>query len=481
MIFWILCALLTLAVVAGVLWPVLRGRTAARAAAAYDLEVYRDQLAEVERNHAEGLIGDSEAEAARAEIGRRILAADRARHGQGAASGATGRWLRRAAAGVVAVAVPAGAFAVYLQLGAPGREAVPFAAREDVRGGAQVAGQGGDNATPPGMPDLAQAVARLGERLAESPEDVEGWLVLGRTQLQRQRYDAAVEAFAKARELRPDNPRIAAFHGEALVMASGGTVTPKARHAFEAAAERIPEDPQVNFYLGLAALQQGAPEQALARWKDMVARADPEAPWLEAVKRQMAAAERQLDIAPGSTFAEVAPEGGEDGAAEPATDGPSRERMQAARDMSPEERRAMIESMVGQLAARLEDNPDDLQGWLRLARSYTVLERPEQARDALARAVELAPENVEVLSRYARALRDAAGRRQTAKSVEVSQRILELDPKNPEALWFVGIHHASEGRRDKARALFDKALAQLPDSPQTEELRRRAKDLVGAE
>jgi len=480
MIFWTLAALLALAVVAGVLWPLLRGGMAARTAADYDLEVYRDQLAEVERNQAEGLIGDSEAEAARAEIGRRILAADRARRGHGGATGAAGRWLRRAAVGVVAVAVPAGAFAVYLQLGAPGREAVPFAAREDVRGGAQVAGQGGDGAASPGMPDLEQAVAQLKQRLEESPADVEGWLLLGRTQLQRQRYDAAVEAFAKARELRPDNARIAAFHGEALVMASGGTVTPEAQRAFEAAAKQIPEDPQVNFYRGLAALQQGAPEEALDRWTGMVARADPEAPWLDAVKRQMAEAERELDIAPGSTFAEVAPEGGEDGT-DGAPAGPTREQMRAAQDMAPEERRAMIEGMVGQLAARLEDNPDDLQGWLRLARSYTVLEKPEKARKALARAVELAPENVEVLSRYARALRDAAGRRQTPESVEVSRRILELDPKNPEALWFVALHHASEGRRDKARALFDKALAQLPDSPQTEELRRRAEELVGAE
>lgn len=486
MTFWILAAILTLAVLAGVLWPLVRGRAAARRAADYDIEVYRDQLAEVERNHAQGLIGDSEAEAARGEIGRRILEADRRR--TKAAGGESGsRWLSGGAMAAVAAAVPVGAFVVYAQLGSPGMEAKPFAAREDVRT-PQVAGQGAGGGGAAGgqggqMPEIEQAIAQLQQRLEQQPDDVRGWMLLGRTQAQRQRYDAAVEAFGKAHDLRPDDPQIAAAYGEALVMASGGTVTPKAEKLFEAAHEQQPEAPQVNFYLALADLQQGAPQDALARWKRMVEGAGPEATWLNAVQQQMARAEGQLGIEQGSTFAEVAPErtGGSDasGGGEAAGSGPTREQMQAAQDMDPEARQAMIRNMVDRLAGRLEENPNDVEGWLQLARSYEVLGQPENARDALARAAEIAPENVEVLSRYARALRAAAGQRQTETSVEISRRIVELDPKNAEALWFVGVHHAAEGRLDKARELFDRALAQLPESPQTAELRKRADEIVG--
>ncbi len=152
--------------------------------------------------------------------------------------------------------------------------------------------------------------------------------------------------------------------------------------------------------------------------------------------------------------------------------------MAAAEDMSPEKRKEMVRGMVDRLAKRLDENPDDVQGWLRLARSYRVLEKPEKARDALKRASEVAPENVQVLVRYARAIR-AVENKQTPKSLAISKRILKLDKDNPEALWFVGLHEARQGNRDKARNLFDKALAKLPDTPQTQELRQRAKRIVG--
>jgi cytochrome c-type biogenesis protein CcmH len=147
--------------------------------------------------------------------------------------------------------------------------------------------------------------------------------------------------------------------------------------------------------------------------------------------------------------------------------------------MSPEARQKMIQGMVDRLAKRLEDNPDNLQGWTRLARSYNVLGKPDKARRALKRASEIAPENVDVLAQYARAIRRAAGDQQTDKSIEVSRRILQIDSDHAEALWFVGVHEARQGNTEKARTLFDKALATLPDSPQTKELRRRAKEMVG--
>lgn len=611
MIFWILVGLITIAVLAAMLWPLLRGRARAGHSADYDIEVYRDQLAEVERNLDRGLIGEHEAEAAKAEIGRRILAADQARQRTGDPGGARAGIARRALAAVLLVAVPAGAVALYLQLGSPGMESRPFAAR-DVGADPRTARGDGDATRDQARdqaPGLEQSERQLAQRLQRSPGDAAGWRLLGRTRMAMQRFRAAAEAFARARELRPDDPGLAAMHGEALVMAAGGTVTEKARAALDAAVQARPDAPRPRYYLALARLQQGDAEAALRQWADLVADAAPDAPWLAIVEEQMAAAERQLGREPGRTFAEVAPAapaaaedgGAEDGGAS-ATAGPTREQMQAAQDMEPEarrrmirgmvedlaarleseprdargwqrlirsygvlgesakaqraletaldtfakapfvrrqlvaqarrqgltvprayagdaggdgardgdgtrdgardgdgsgrrgptaeqaeaaqdmpaeERRQMIAGMVNRLAERLEQDPDDLEGWLMLARSYRVLEQPAKARDALAEAAELAPENVEVLARYARAIRAAAGDRPTAESYAVTRRILELDPDNPQALWFTALHHAAEGRRDKARELFDRALAQLPaDAPQTAELRRRAERML---
>jgi cytochrome c-type biogenesis protein CcmH len=493
MILWGLAGALSLIVLGSILYPLLRTSSRVRNSAEYDLAVYRDQLAELERNRAQGLISEAEAEAGRTEIGRRILAADkRRREGGGRAAG--GRWAVRFGAVLGGLAV-VGATALYLHLGSPGKEAVPFATRDvpktreaivAARNGTAPQGQGGASSQAEAG-SLSEMEQRLAAQLAEEPADLRGWLLLGRTRMQQQDYAGAQEAFANAHDLRPDAPRIAAAYGEALVMANQGTVTPKAQDLFEAAREGLPEDAQTNYYLALADFQQGAAREALDRWKAMVARAPGDAPWLSVVERHMAAAEAQLGLTPGETFAAVAPSpearegapqnGGPQGGN--GASGPTREQVEAARNMDAGDRQAMIRGMVDRLAKRLEDNPDDLEGWLRLARTYNVLEQPAKARDALARARELAPENVSVLARYARALRQAAGQRQTERSLAVSREILELDPRHPEALWFVAVHEARSGNTEAARDLFDRALAVLPDTPQTEELRRRARGMIG--
>ncbi len=140
----------------------------------------------------------------------------------------------------------------------------------------------------------------------------------------------------------------------------------------------------------------------------------------------------------------------------------------------------MIESMVQRLADRLAENPDNLQGWLQLARSYETLGRSQKAVEAYAKAAELAPRDPGVLARYARAVRADAGA-QTEKSVALSRRILELDPENPEALWFTAMAELADGDKKQARELFDRAIAQLPpDTPQTAELRKRADEMLEA-
>jgi len=470
--FWIAAALMTAAVVAALVTPIVRGGLGQRRAADHDLAVYRDQLAEVERSRAAGLLGDAEAEAARTEIGRRILEADRRR--QGEATPVTAPSWRRAAAVVVAAVVPLAALGLYLDLGAPGVPDRPLAAREDL--GADPALAGDASAA-----DLVTAERELRARLADHPRDTAAWRRLGQVRMRRGRFAEAARAFEQALEVGA-GAATHARHGEALVMANDGTVTADARRAFAKAREADDAAPRAAFYLALHSFQQGEPRAALDAWAKLVRRADSDAPWLDRVQRAMRMAEKRLDIEPGTTFARAtaAKDVPAANGAQATNDGPDteavRERLRAAREMAPKERREMIRGMVERLDDRLEDHPDDLDGWKRLARAYTVLGEHDEARKALKKAVELSPRDVDLLARYARALQ-RTGR--TGEAIAVSRRMLDAAPDHPQALWFVAMDAAARGEREKARRLFDRALDQLPeDTPQLAELRKRAKQLL---
>ena len=146
--------------------------------------------------------------------------------------------------------------------------------------------------------------------------------------------------------------------------------------------------------------------------------------------------------------------------------------------MSAEDRSAMIESMVTRLAERLKSEPDDIEGWTRLARSYNVLGKPEKARDALAKAVEGAPDNVDLLVLFARAARAANSNMDTPESLNALRKTLSLQPDNIEALWFVGDAEAKAGNTDAARDLWGRGVNALPEgSPDRTAFEKRVKSL----
>ncbi len=482
MTFWIAAAALTVLTVAAVLWPLFRRTSTEHETPEYDLAVYRDQLAEVDRNLERGTIGEAEAKAARTEIHRRILAADqrlqdRPRKRGSDSGGRGGAWASWTGAIAVGGAVPLASLLLYLNLGSPQQEALPLASRDDAQPTAQMArGQSGEARTEE-TAELASDARQLAGRLEIEGGTLEDWVTLGRMRMGLGQYDEATMAFETARSLAPEDPIVGVFYAEALVMSLGGMVTPQARRVLEAAAEREPNQPRINYYLALGDMQAGRSQAALERWAGIARRSEPDAPWLGPVSEQMERAEQDLDIAPGTTFRQARAEAEESAPA--VAGGPTREQMQAAEDMSDEERAEMIDGMVARLAERLEENPHDLEGWVRLARAYSVQDRPEEAADAMAKAVEQAPEDLELLAQYARTLRAAGGNERVGESLRVSQKILELDPDNTEALWFVAMYQLAQGNVDTAGDMFDRALAQLPEgSGQRDDLRRQADRLL---
>lgn len=467
MLFWILAAAMTAAATAFLLHPLLRRAGKGDGPRPdWDLHVYRDQLDEVGRDLARGVIGPAQAEAARAEIGRRMLAAADARPASPPPRTPAPRTARLVAA-VLAAAVPLGALAVYVPAGRPDLPARPFASRGPVAD------------APPA--EVLQALDRLNRHLAENPDDLQGWLLTGQVYDRMGRFAESAEAYRKALSISQGDPAIASSFGEAQVRADGGIVGPEARRAFEGALEHDPGDMRARYYLALVRAQAGDDAGALERWAELVRLSPADAPWLPVVRRQIAEAAGRL----GRDVAAVMPDplppspGAGDGA-QPAPSraapGPSPEQMAEAADLPPEQRREMIRGMVERLADRLERTPEDAQGWLRLARAYHVLGEPDKEGDALSAAVKAAPDRPDVLSAYAEALVAdlPADAPPPAEAVAALRKVLAQRPDDPMALYVIGLDAAGSGRPGEAAEMWNRLLAQIePGSLRHAELRAR--------
>jgi cytochrome c-type biogenesis protein CcmH len=340
---WIAIALLTAAAIMAVLMPLGRAR-AKDDGASEARRVYLQQLEELKRDRAEGRIGAEEAESARAEIARRLIADD-ARAPETASENARAR---RATAVAALVGIPVLSLTLYLGLGAPALPGRPLAARL---------------ADPAATDDIEVLVRKVEDHLATSPEDGRGWDVIAPVYLRMGRAQEAATAYRNAIRLVGSSVERETGLGQAILAVEGGIVTAEARAAFEAANKAAPAAPGPRFFLALAAEQEGKAEAAADGYRALLAEAPADASWRPAVEEALGRVS-----GPGSS-------------------GPTDEQVAAAENMSATDRGTMIEGMVEGLAARLKDEPDDVEGWLRLIRSYSVLGRSEDAANAAREAL----------------------------------------------------------------------------------------------
>ncbi|MGR3436375.1 MAG: c-type cytochrome biogenesis protein CcmI [Shimia sp.] len=321
------------------------------------MTIHTDQLAEVDAEEERGLITKEDANAARLEIERRILALD----------SAPPRALRNGSRKQVAlllvgfttiVAVP-----LYLLLGSPGLESNPFEKRSAER--AEEA-------------EVAGLIDTVTKRLKSEPDggSIEGWTLLGQTYMGRGQYREAVDAFAEVADRPEADSSLLSRYAEALIAAESGIVTPRARTAIERALNLDETNPAATFYQALAIEQDGALAVARALLVERLQAAGGFEPWMETFVSNINRLGEQTGDDPIG-LAEFAP-------MMRAAPGPNDAAVAAANDMSDEERAAFIGSMVQGLADRLEEEPGDIEGWFRLIRAYAVLED----RDALEKAVE---------------------------------------------------------------------------------------------
>ena len=358
MTLWLGLALMTAVAILAVLWPLARRTGSLRSGS--DVAVYRDQLEEIERDRAAGLIADQEAASAQVEVSRRLLAAAEAPHApQGSADVAT--WRRRAVALVALLVVPLGAAGLYLALGSPSLPDQPLAPR--------LAAARGDQS-------FDSLVAQVEAHLARNPQDGRGWEVIAPIYLRLGRFDDAVKARRQALSLNGESPERESQLGEALVFAANGIVTAEAKAAFEKAVALDASDVPARYFLGLAAEQDGNRAQAAALWRALIAAAPPDAPWIDFIRGALARVDG--GVAPGDPSRGAS--GGQSGSA---SGGPTEDQVAASSKLDPEQRKAMIHGMVERLSEKLHRDGSDAEGWLRLVRSYMVLGEREKALAAV--------------------------------------------------------------------------------------------------
>src|SRR5499427_432617 len=351
MMLWSILAVMTAAALGAVIWPLARAR--ALQAAGSDLAVYRDQLEEIERDRADGRIGHDEFEAARVEVSRRLLgAANAAGPGAPEAPSSGRRRIAALIAAIIAILLIAGP--LYTLLGSPDLPGEPVAGRDTQDGQAA---------------SIAALIARIETHLEQNPDDGRGWEVLAPVYMRLERYDDAVKARRSALSLLGATAEREVDLGEALTSAASGVVTADAKAAFERATALQADNFKAMFYLGLAAQQDGNGGEAARIWRNLIAKAPADAPWLTVVRQSLARVEHPGAGAPGAS----AP-------------GPQPEDVAAAGEMSPEARNQMIRGMVERLAARLHEDGSDVEGWLRLLRAYMVMGERDKAKSAASEA-----------------------------------------------------------------------------------------------
>ncbi|MDJ0630783.1 MAG: c-type cytochrome biogenesis protein CcmI [Rhodobacter sp.] len=463
--FWLALAAAALLSGVWIAWPFLRIRSVDLTSADGAISIYRDQLDEVDRDRAGGLISDAEATAARAEIERRALHAARSLD-QGLAIS------KRAPLTAVSVTLVAAAatLAGYAWLGSPDAPDQPLAARKQ-EALTRMADAG----------DLTSQIQLLIQRTQDNPENFEDWWMLARSYAAIGDHASSADAYRHAADLAGDRPAVLSAYAEAMTLANGNKVPGAARLIFEQVA-RDSADPRARYYVSLARAQTQDFQGAIEGWTALARSSAPGAPWMPLVRRDIVNMARFLeqdvtDYLPDATPTEIAAAGGTGvmfatdriatleaqlakqpkdykawialaraqavaGERDAATEalaqarqhfaaapfvlqkiseaeralgldlvatgprGPDAEDIAAAAGMTQAERDSMVEGMVAGLAARLEEQPNDPDGWVMLVRSYATLGQQERAREAYSQAAGIFDGNDAVL----RALERQAGR-----------------------------------------------------------------------
>lgn len=405
-----------------------------------DLQDQIDQLmlarATLDEDHQTGQLSDSDFAATCLDIDRRLLGLSQ-QVAQASASSLKDQTLTRLAVGL-AIILPLGAALIYAALGRPDLRDNPLVDRA-----AEIASR--SETITATKKNLAQNLARAQAATVATPDDIESWLKLAEAAASVNDSATEIRALRMARQLTNDDPSVLSLLAEALSRAADGQVTVPARDLIDTVLATDPDEPRALFLSGLAAFQDGDYQAAVTRWQRLLSISTADAPWLPIVR---------------ANIAQAAEAGG---IALPPANGPDADSIAAAADMTAKDRQAMILSMVESLRDRLDETPDDTEGWLRLARAYDVLGDRAAAFTALARATESAPDDAPLAYQF---LERTIGIELSAAQLSMAQtviaRLAENDTNGPQYLFFKGHIAKLSGDTDTARSVWTDLLGTMP-------------------
>lgn len=357
-------ALIILSIIAilFVLLPYLKA-TESEGSMTPDIDVYKAQLEELNKDLKSGLIDQEEASRTKVEIERRILKAAEA---QSCVSSIEKPNNLLSLAMVVIILFSAAFYAV---IGTPGMPDFPikeFREQEMSEDRVEALAQTDD------------LISKVKARLASSPEEIQGWGYLANLEMNKGNFQQAAEALYQAHMIAPDVFDYQLMYAESLIMASNERVTPAAMIILNNAKKIAPEHPGPRYYLALADFQAGDVEIAHSEWKSIQTNLENNDPMMPLLNVWINRAEVSLGIAEPL----------------PQTRAPSitAEQAETIQNMSAEEQQELIRQMVMQLATKQEENPTNIEGWIRLSRAYMVLGQKDEAIVAMKSAIENAPD-----------------------------------------------------------------------------------------
>jgi cytochrome c-type biogenesis protein CcmH len=394
MIFWLVCIVLTSVVAATIVAPLLR--PAAAPIENPDIAVYRAQLAEIDRDLERDLLAPEEAERARTEVARRLLAANKAQTAPDTASGSS-----VVIPGLIGVAVLALSLYLYQSLGAPGYADMPLQARlaastemrENRPSQSQLEAAAPAPPTVEVPDEYREAIAQLRIIAPTRPDDLEAWSRLTFHEVELRNYVGAAQAQERVIAIMGSNAAVLDWQRllDLKVVAAGGLISPEAEDVINDILTADESNIAARYYLGALYNQTDRPDLALRLWRNLIETGDPS-------NFHIASARAQISDAAFRAGVEYAL---------PETRGPSFEQMDAASDMSAEDQAEMIGGMVSGLASRLANEGGPAEDWARLIRAYGVLGDLDAARTVWTEAQQVFVSSMRGMEILTNAARDA--------------------------------------------------------------------------
>lgn len=382
----------------------------------------------------DGSITANEFELACLEIDRRLLALSRQSDSQNVPDNVS-----RPLAWMIGIILPAVTLAIYLAIGSPQSPDRPYASRSTEIAAAKSRAAANETAGASAL----RAAINASER---APRDVEKWLQLAQAAANVGDVETEIRALRTALGLTNQDPSIMSMLAESLSRAADGQVTVPARELIKTVLAANPDEPRALFLAGLAHFQDGAYADAISSWQRLLTISQPNAPWVTLVRENIARAAEAGDI----KLADQGP-------------GPDAAAIADAASMTEDERKAMINDMVNRLEQRLTKEPGDIDGWLRLARAYDVMEQPDKALTALDKAARLAPENLDLqFGVMELVLRSGKTKEELVRSRLALKNAEAIAPEHPQTLFFKGHIARTGGDIDTARAAWQALLTKLP-------------------